>query len=161
MKTSAAIALFVALSVGLAWLMQTREVRVAKPIHVELTQNNTKKEFVDQMPKLDHHDVHRAFGGHLTLDMVKDMVAKHEAGEGPEALLTLPWHQNQRNRSLFFEELPIGYVQNLDRPMWSYYSARFDVGTPKQEFKFLVDTGSSWCWVWADLCSTDEEPCVD
>ena len=91
MKTSAAIAVFVALCVGYAWLMQTREVKVAKPIHVELTHNNTKKAFVDQMPKLNHHDVHRAFGGHLSMDHVREMITQHEAGEGPEALLTLPW----------------------------------------------------------------------
>ena len=37
-----------------------------------------------------------------------------------------------------------------------YYAVKLGLGTPMQEFEFFMDTGSSWSWVWADLCQAEE-----
>ena len=38
------------------------------------------------------------------------------------------------------------------------YQAQFDIGSPPQTLSFMIDTGSSWMWTFADLCSQKSDP---
>ena len=47
-----------------------------------------------------------------------------------------------------------GTSRKIEIPYNVFVAVELGLGTPAQPLDFLIDTGSSWMWAWADLCNS-------